>query len=230
MTARRHKADKCDAFSESRTGHSALAMCRRMTRARCRPCVARCRRRLPLLHAPHTRRTLCATHRAPPTAKYPPHAMRRAPRTMRRTPCTVRRAAVRYASRAALCTPCAVQPCAMHRASHAVRRVPCSRTPEFWPRNRVLARSEAIFAPFHRAERDSHGKTPGRRFSVRTHAISFVPELRLVSKNERIFRTRIDSALFAEDPCVEKERGRAARPRSTARTISDDGCRPDQRP
>ena len=189
MTARRHKADKCDAFSESRTGHSALAMCRRMTRARCRPCVARCRRRLPLLHAPHTRRTLCATHRAPPTAKYPPHAMRHAPRTIRRA-------------------PCAAQPCAMHRASHAVRRVPCSRTPEFWPRNRVLARSEAIFAPFHRAERDSHGKTPGRRFSVRTHAISFVPELRLVSKNERIFRTRIDSALFAEDPRVEKERGR----------------------
>ena len=218
MTTRRHKANKCDAFSESRTGHSALAMCRRMTRARCRPCVARCRRRLPLLHAPHTRRTLCATHRAPPTAKYPPHAMRRAPRTMRRTPCTVRRAAVRYASRAALCTPCAVQPNARILATK--------------PSSGTLGGHFRPFSSRRKRQPQKNTRSQVLRENTRDQFCARTPigvqKREDFSHEDRFgpFRRRPLRREGARPSGAARSRPR----RSTARTISDDGCRPDQRP
>ena len=152
MTTRRHKADKCDAFSESRTGHSALAMCRRMTRARCRPCVARCRRRLPLLHAPHTRRTLCATHRALPIAKYPPHAMRHAPRTIRRAPCAARPCATRRALRSARRVPCSRALCIAHRTPYAVCRA--AERPNFGHET-ALWHARRLFSPLFIAQKET---------------------------------------------------------------------------
>ncbi len=141
--------------------------------------------------------------RAPQQTPALPHVLH-----PRRTPCAMRRPSRNTRRTLRAVQPCTMQPGAVchtpcSRAVHAMRHAPCSRTPEFWPRNRVLARPEAIFALFHRAERDGHGKTPGRRFSLEMHAISFAPKLRLVSKNERIFRTRIDSAPFAEGPAPE---------------------------
>ena len=183
-----------------------MAAHRETTRARYRPRAARRRKTRPCRIC-HARAARCV----PSIAKYPLCAMRR-------TICAARHAP--HAVRHALCrrTPHAMQPCAMRRASHAARHTPCSRTPEFWPRNRALARSEAIFVPFYRAERGGHGKTPGRRFSIGIHAIGFVPERRLASKNERIFRTRVGPALSAEGPAPRGAQPSGAAPIKAAPT------------
>ena len=207
MTARRHKADKCDAFSESRTGHSALAMCRRMTRARCRPCVARCRRRLPLLHAPHTRRTLCATHRAPPTAKYPRGALH-----------AVCRAAVRYASRIARRTPCAVQPNARILATKPSSGTLGGHFRPFSSRRKRQPRKNTRSQVLRENTRDQFcARTPigVQKREDFSHEDRFGP-----------FRRRPPRREGARPSGAARSRPR----RSTDRAISDDGCRPDQRP
>lgn len=186
-------------------------MCRRVMQARCRPCVARCGRHLPLLHAPHTRRTLRAAHRAPPIAKYPPHAMRRAPRTIRRT-------AVRYASRIARRTPCAVQPNTRILATKPSSGTLGGHFRPFSSRRKRQPRKNTRSQVLRENARDQFcARTPigVQKREDFSHEDRFGP-----------FRRRPLRREGARPSGAARSRPR----RSTVHAISDGGCRPDQRP
>lgn len=210
-------------------------MCRRVTRARCRPCVARCRRRFPLLHAPHTRRTLRAAHRAPPIAKYPPYAMRRVPHS--RAPHAVHRAPRGRALRVARCALHAVCRAAVRYASRIARRTPCA----VQPNARILATKPSSgtlgghFRPFSsRRKRQPRKNTRSQvlRENTRDQFCARTPigvqKREDFSHEDRFgpFRRRPPRREGARPSGAARSRPR----RSTDRAISDDGCRPDQRP
>ena len=182
-------------------------------------------------HAPHVVcHAPCAAHReipaaryAPRTANHAPHAVHRAPRgrALRVARCALHavcRAAVRYASRIARRTPCAVQPNARILATK--------------PRSGTLG---GCFRPFSsRRKRQPRKNTRSQvlRENTRDQFCARTPigvqKREDFSHEDRFgpFRRRPPRREGARPSGAARSRPR----RSTDRAISDDGCRPDQRP
>ena len=182
-------------------------------------------------HAPHVVcHAPCAAHReipaaryAPRTANHAPHAVHRAPRgrALRVARCALHavcRAAVRYASRIARRTPCAVQPNARILATK--------------PRSGTLG---GCFRPFSSRRKRRPRKNTRSQVLRENARDQFCARTPIGVQKREDFSHEDRFGPFRRRP-LRREGARPSgaarsRPRrSTARTISDDGCRPDQRP
>ena len=182
-------------------------------------------------HAPHVVcHAPCAAHReipaaryAPRTANHAPHAVHRAPRgrALRVARCALHavcRAAVRYASRIARRTPCAVQPNARILATKPSSGTLGGHFRPFSSRRKRQPRKNTRSQVLRENTRDQFcARTPigVQKREDFSHEDRFGP-----------FRRRPLRREGARPSGAARSRPR----RSTARTISDDGCRPDQRP
>ena len=163
-------------------------------------------------HAPHVVcHAPCAAHREIPAARY-------APRTAHHTPRTMRRAAVRYASRIARRTPCAVQPNARILATKPSSGTLGGHFRPFSSRRKRQPRKNTRSQVLRENARDQFcARTPigVQKREDFSHEDRFGP-----------FRRRPLRREGARPSGAARSRPR----RSTDRAISDDGCRPDQRP
>ena len=182
-------------------------------------------------HAPHVVcHAPCAAHReipaaryAPRTANHAPHAVHRAPRgrALRVARCALHavcRAAVRYASRIARRTPCAVQPNARILATKPSSGTLGGHFRPFSSRRKRQPRKNTRSQVLRENTRDQFcARTPigVQKREDFSHEDRFGP-----------FRRRPLRREGARPSGAARSRPR----RSTARTISDDGCMPDQRP
>ena len=182
-------------------------------------------------HAPHVVcHAPCAAHReipaaryAPRTANHAPHAVHRAPRgrALRVARCALHavcRAAVRYASRIARRTPCAVQPNARILATK--------------PRSGTLG---GCFRPFSSRRKRQPRKNTRSQVLRENARDQFCARTPIGVQKREDFSHEDRFGPFRRRP-LRREGARPSgaarsRPRrSTDRAISDDGCRPDQRP
>ena len=182
-------------------------------------------------HAPHVVcHAPCAAHReipaaryAPRTANHAPHAVHRAPRgrALRVARCALHavcRAAVRYASRIARRTPCAVQPNARILATKPSSGTLGGHFRPFSSRRKRQPRKNTRSQVLRENTRDQFcARTPigVQKREDFSHEDRFGP-----------FRRRPPRREGARPSGTARSRPR----RSTDRAISDDGCRPDQRP
>ena len=182
-------------------------------------------------HAPHVVcHAPCAAHReipaaryAPRTANHAPHAVHRAPRcrALRVARCALHavcRAAVRYASRIARRTPCAVQPNARILATKPSSGTLGGHFRPFSSRRKRQPRKNTRSQVLRENTRDQFcARTPigVQKREDFSHEDRFGP-----------FRRRPPRREGARPSGAARSRPR----RSTDRAISDDGCRPDQRP
>ena len=182
-------------------------------------------------HAPHVVcHAPCAAHReipaaryAPRTANHAPHAVHRAPRgrALRVARCALHavcRAAVRYASRIARRTPCAVQPNARILATKPSSGTLGGHFRPFSSRRKRQPRKNTRSQVLRENARDQFcARTPigVQKREDFSHEDRFGP-----------FRRRPLRREGARPSGAARSRPR----RSTDRAISDDGCRPDQRP
>ena len=182
-------------------------------------------------HAPHVVcHAPCAAHReipaaryAPRTANHAPHAVHRAPRgrALRVARCALHavcRAAVRYASRIARRTPCAVQPNARILATKPSSGTLGGHFRPFSSRRKRQPRKNTRSQVLRENARDQFcARTPigVQKREDFSHEDRFGP-----------FRRRPPRREGARPSGAARSRPR----RSTDRAISDDGCRPDQRP
>ena len=182
-------------------------------------------------HAPHVVcHAPCAAHReipaaryAPRTANHAPHAVHRAPRgrALRVARCALHavcRAAVRYASRIARRTPCAVQPNARILATKPSSGTLGGHFRPFSSRRKRQPRKNTRSQVLRENTRDQFcARTPigVQKREDFSHEDRFGP-----------FRRRPLRREGARPSGAARSRPR----RSTDRAISDDGCRPDQRP
>ena len=177
----------------------------------------------PLPHMPRSRCTLRAVHREISAVRHAPHDMRRASCTARRAPCAVqtnaaRHAAVRYASRIARRTPYPVQPNARILATK--------------PRSGTLG---GCFRPFSSRRKRQPRKNTRSQVLRENARDQFCARTPIGVQKREDFSHEDRFGPFRRRP-LRREGARPSgaarsRPRrSTARTISDDGCRPDQRP
>ena len=182
-------------------------------------------------HAPHVvchapcaaRREIPAARYAPRTSNHAPHAVHRAPRgrALRVARCALHavcRAAVRYASRIARRTPCAVQPNARILATKPSSGTLGGHFRPFSSRRKRQPRKNTRSQVLRENTRDQFcARTPigVQKREDFSHEDRFGP-----------FRRRPPRREGARPSGAARSRPR----RSTDRAISDDGCRPDQRP